>query len=278
MDTVLQHIQPSLDQLGAQYDGRNNCIARLRPIPNWPDDIRCVPVVVTRSALFGLHQKNISRLDFIRTKIVSQSGVTINYTGPQLDQKSLHVWLEVLHCCRGQVPGSECMISAYQLLKRMEQADSGQHRRILAVCLERLAAAHVEVNLDIGISGITHAGPLVFISEKRNGYVFSIGSNILNIFDNYSMLNRRVVCELRGYQLAKWLYCFYSTHQRPYSIKVETIRRVCGSSTARLADFRRLLIASLALLEKTTLLYGNEIYKGQVTSKDHLIIIRLKKN
>ena len=56
---------------------------------------------------------------------------------------------------------------------------------------------------------------------------------------------------LRGQQLAQWLHSFYSTHADPHPIKVETIRRLCGSENKDLFGFRRDLREALALEENT---------------------------
>jgi hypothetical protein len=49
--------------------------------------------------------------------------------------------------------------------------------------------------------------------------------------------------------LAKWLHGFYSSHEKPYPYKVETLQRLCGSTSPR-REFRRLLkTAFLKLVE-----------------------------
>lgn len=115
-------------------------------LPLWPDAARGVPNIALRSALFGAIGKG-SRRYLEREKIFAQTGITILYTGAQLDQGDLDVWETVLHLARVQPIGQECNITAYRLLQLLALTDTGANRKTLKRRLSRLNACALDVQV-----------------------------------------------------------------------------------------------------------------------------------
>jgi TrfA protein len=66
---------------------------------------------------------------------------------------------------------------------------------------------------------------------------------------DWTAIDREQRQALRGKPLALWLHGFYSTHAKPYPIKVETLRTLSGSGTKRLSKFKENLKFALRDLE-----------------------------
>ena len=75
-------------------------------LPVWPEAKRGAPNAVLRGALFAAVHKNRRYMD--RELLAAQSGITIRFTGKQLDQADLDVWEQALHLARTQALGTRC--------------------------------------------------------------------------------------------------------------------------------------------------------------------------
>ena len=67
-------------------------------LPLWPEPKRGAPNVVLRGALFAAVHKDRRYMD--RELLTAQRGITIRFTGKQLDQADLDVWEQALHLAR----------------------------------------------------------------------------------------------------------------------------------------------------------------------------------
>ena len=91
-------------------------------LPLWPEPKRGAPNAVLRGALFAAVHKD---RQYMRRKelIAAQDGITIRYTGEQLDQADLDVWEQVLHLARMQALGTECYFHRPRLSQGPGQID-----------------------------------------------------------------------------------------------------------------------------------------------------------
>ena len=88
----------------AKKRGRKPASAKVIQLPLWPEAKRGAPNAVLRGALFpAIQGKNRGGL-LRQVLIATQDGVTIRYTGWQLDQADLDVWEHALHLARTQAP------------------------------------------------------------------------------------------------------------------------------------------------------------------------------
>ena len=101
--------------------------AKVIQLPLWPDPKRGAPNAVLRGALFAAIQgKNRQYMDR-KQLIAAQDGVTIRYSGGQLDQADLDVWEQTLHLARTQALGTKCYFTARGFLKALTRQASGQN-------------------------------------------------------------------------------------------------------------------------------------------------------
>jgi TrfA protein len=226
--------RPAASPAAAPPDRPDN-MARL---PAWPDEVRGVPNMALRSALFGAIRRGPRRY-MERERIASVDGMDVFYTGQRLDQCDLDVWEAVLHFIRQQELGKECRFTAYAMLKMLGKADNGQNRDILHKQLLRLRANAVEVRNErfVYIGGLIDEA---FKDEKTHEYVVVANSRIKVLFerDQFTQIDWAVRLELARHPLAQWLHGFYASHAKPYAYSVEKLHELCGSEAADLSDWK----------------------------------------
>ena len=93
--------------------------AEVIQLPLWPEPKRGAPNAVLRSALFAAIQGKGRRYMDRKQLIATQDGVTIRYSGGQLDQADLDVWEQTLHLARTQALGSRCYFTVHGFLKTL---------------------------------------------------------------------------------------------------------------------------------------------------------------
>ena len=57
---------------------------------------------------------------------------------------------------------------------------------------------------------------------------------------------------LKKRPLAHWLHGYYSSHAKPFPVKVETLHRLCGSQNTAIKGFKQELKSALEKLEEVT--------------------------
>jgi len=236
-----------------QGDGLPKNVIKL---PAWPEAVRGVPNGVLRSALFGVIQKGARRY-MEREQIHAQDGITIRYTGARLDQGDLDVWTTVLHMARLQDLGDECRVKAYQILKALGKTDCGKNRTTLDCRLSRLKAT----GLDVKVGKYSYEGSLideVYRAEESKEYVIRLNPKLRSLFekDQFTQVEWAVRHALDRKPLAQWLHGYYSSHAEPYPLKIETLRRLCGSETEELWKFTQTLKKALDDVSNASAAHG----------------------
>jgi hypothetical protein len=90
--------------------------AKLIQLPLWPEPVRGAPNSFLRSALFAAIQGK-TRTGLKKQLLGSLQGLTVRYTGEQLDQSDLDVWEQAVHLARSHPLGNVCHFTAYAFLK-----------------------------------------------------------------------------------------------------------------------------------------------------------------
>lgn len=221
-------------------------------LPVWPETVRGIPNSILRSALFGAIKRG-KRAFQQRVKTASVEGVTIIHTGPQLDQADLDVWEQCLQLARTGGLGTSIQFSARGFLKAIERSAGGKDIEWLRGAFARLSSSVVEVTDEKR----AYFGPMLIggaRDDESGNYVVEINPQIISLFgsDGWSSIEFEVRRSLKKQPLAQWLHGFYSSHARPFPIKVETLHRLCGSDNKALAGFKQELRKSLERLTDKT--------------------------
>lgn len=208
-------------------------------LPLWPEPKRGAPNSFIRSALFAAIQSK-DRKFMKEAVLASQDGITIKFTGEQLNQTDLDVWETIVHLAREQPLGTVASFTAHGLLKALGiPTGNSQHKQIHSTLL-RLTACAVEVTHE----GKTYFGPLIKSGAKdevTRHYAVELNKGIIKLFgeNQWTALDWQQRQQLRGQPLAQALHAFYSSHRLPYAVKLQTIQAYTGSRNKQLASFKR---------------------------------------
>lgn len=221
-------------------------------LPLWPEPVRGVPNSILRSALFGAIKRG--RRTYLQGEpVASYEGVTILQTGPRLDQADLDVWEQCMHLARTGGLGTRIQFAAHGFLKAIGRGTGKSQHEWLRNAFRRLASTVVEVK----DGKRAYFGPMLHHGardDETGRYVIEINPAIAQLYssDGWTQIEWEQRQALHKQPLAQWLHGFYSTHAKPYPMKVETIHRLCGSENKELKGFRRELRDALAKLEAAT--------------------------
>lgn len=98
-------------------------------LPTWREDKQGSPNSFLRSALFAAIQSK-DRVYFDEAELFTQQGISVTYTGKQLNQEDLTVWLALVDLMKKDPLGTKCSFNAHSILKYigLEIGGSGYER------------------------------------------------------------------------------------------------------------------------------------------------------
>jgi hypothetical protein len=213
--------------------------AKVYQLPFWPDPTRGFPNEVIRSALFAAIQpKHRTYMDNV--EISCQDGFRIIFTGQRLDQTHLDVFEGVMHIARGLHEGNYVRFSAHKLLKLIGRCDGKSDHVWLHRTMQQLTATSVQIfNKDGEKMFWGSLLPSGTADMAEGGYSVELPRHLIKLFERgFTTIDfdRRKL--LRGKPLAQWLQLYYSSHAKPYPVKVEFLRNLSGS-TSTLKRFKQ---------------------------------------
>ena len=237
-------------------------------LPDWPIHTRGVPNIYLRSALFGVIKRGRRRAVKKET-IGTFKGLTICYTGWQLDQGDLDVLVQSLHMYKynpDPTSGKYIRFNVRGFLRSIGRQPGKSGREWLKESLRRLKANALEVTTEIrlvyGSETVTYAGSLIdefYYNMQEQSYFLKINPKLAALFNTgWTQIKWEQRLQLR-IDLAKWLHGFYASHRDPFPIKVVTLRHLCGSVRSRLSGFRGNLRTALDELIQVGFLESYEI-------------------
>ena len=232
--------------------------AKVIQLPSWPEAKRGAPNAVLRGALFAAVHKDRRYMD--RELLAAQDGITVRFTGKQLDQADLDVWEAVLHIARLQGLGTELHFTAHAFLKALGRQTGKSGHDWLRSAFARLGATWVEIS----DGRRTYLGSLIeggARDEDTGRYVLEINPKLAKFFSptRWTQIDWEQRQRLRGKPLALWLHGFYASHAKPYPLTVEYLHKLSGSQTKQLWKFKQNLTQALRDLQAAGAIRGFEI-------------------
>jgi hypothetical protein len=246
------------DTAPAKKRKASSLVPTVDQLPLWSERMRGTPNALARSALFTCADKRKERRLFERTEIASIEGTRVLYTGRELRQDDLTVWLQVAHLARMHKLGDQVEVSARSLANAVGWGGSGKDITRLRECIGRMREGAVWVSFGDG-SGFS--GNLISSLEwsdagsgDREKWKLYFDRKILALFqpDAYTLQDWELRKQLTP--VDQWVYGFYATHANPYPYKIETLHRLSGSLTKDVNEYRKLLAKSLARLVEKNLI------------------------
>ena len=222
--------------------------AQVIQLPVWPAATRGAPNAVLRGALFAAVHKDRRYLE--SELLAVQDGITVRFTGKQLDQADLDVWEQALHLARTQALGTKCYFTARGFLKALGRRPGKSGLDWLESVFSRLSATDVQITYE----GRTYFGSLIeegMREEETGRYVLEINPKLAKFFGptRWTQLDWAQRQRLRGKPLALWLHGFYASHAAPYPLTVAYLHKLSGSQTKQLRYFKKNLLQALRDLE-----------------------------
>lgn len=213
-------------------------------LPLWPDAVRAVPNAVLRGALFSVATE---RETFkTATLIATVEGIEIRFQGTRPNQSDLDVWETLLHLARLQPLGAEVQFTSHSLLKELGRGTGGKDHEELKQQIRNLAAGLTEITWTKERK--TFGGTLItsyFRDEDTGLYVVKFNRDFGKLYaSGHTSVDWEERKALGRNNVAKWVHLLYSSHEHPYPYKVETLQRLCGSTSTR-KEFRQRLRSAL---------------------------------
>jgi len=118
--------------------------AKVVKLPIWPEGSRGTPNSFLRSALFAAIQGKERR--YLKGEILaSQLGITVRFTGMQLDQFDLDVWEQAMQLAAKHPLGNVCVFKIKAFLRALGRQDGKSQRDCLMDSYRRLMSSGVEI-------------------------------------------------------------------------------------------------------------------------------------
>lgn len=251
-----------LTRLGTNIAHRES--TRVIQLPLWPEPKRGAPNSFIRSALFAAIQGK-DRVFMKEQVLASLSGITVKFTGEQLNQADMDIWEQLVHIGRERPLGHTCDFTAHGILKALKLSTGGKDHKHLHSTIIRLAACAVEVSHE----GRTYFGPLIksgVKDELSHHYRIELNRDLIKIFgeNQWTALDWSQRLSLKRHPLAQALHAFYSSHRQPFPMKLATLKDLTGSRNSQPASFKRQVKAALTVLVEIGFLASFEIITDKV--------------
>jgi TrfA protein len=240
-------------------------------LPTWREDKQGSPNSFLRSALFAAIQSK-DRLDLKRAEIFSQQGVSVTYTGEQLNQEDMTVWLALVDLMKRDSLGTKCSFNAHSILKYMELGTGGREYERLENSILRMTACAVVIKTGTH----TYMGSLIHdcvIDERTKLYKLTLNRRLIKLFgdDDWTAIDWEQRKRLKNKPLCLKLHEYYSSHEQPFPVSLEFLSDLTGCKNSQKASFKRQVKTALEGLVKIGFLKSwsidNDIVKVERTYK-----------
>lgn len=165
-------------------------------LPTWPTTKRATPNAFLRSALFSAIQSK-DRVDMKGVILASQAGISIEYTGEQLNQEDLILWETLVHLAKSSPLGDECSFSSYEILTAMKMDTGGSNHAVLEKGITRLIACAVKISLD-GIRAYSTSLIMSSATDKSTDrYLIHLDRSLIKLYAQSTWIDAETRIKLR---------------------------------------------------------------------------------
>jgi hypothetical protein len=239
----------------ARRQSQQEALVLQQVLPLWSDEMRGVPNPMIRSGLFGTRTSR-QRHYFEEENVVSLSNFTILYTGKELQQDDLSVWMALMNMAARQRIGDAIFFSGYQLVKDLGWRLHSESYDRAKESIKRLKANELKIQVKDGSSG--YAGSLIreyaWKAETPDGgmaWMVRFEPMIAELFreDSTTFITWEQRKEIGPRAtLTLWLHSYFTSHRDPYPITLQKIHELSRSEQKDLRFFRRRVQNSLQRL------------------------------
>jgi hypothetical protein len=260
--SAINEIQRRCEELAKREGERQS--ATVVQLPLWQHGKRGSPNSFLRSALFAAIQSK-DRVYLEDATLFSQQGCTVKFTGRQLNQEDMTIWLALTDIARLHPLGTECGFTAYGILKHVGLKNGGEQSERLRLSVERMTACMVKIET----SKFVYGGSLIekFVIDKdTRRYKITLNPDLIKLFrdNDWTALNWEQRKKLRSKPLAQKLHEYYSSHERPLPLTIEFLHDITGSDNKDKYDFKRRIKSALNELVKIGFLASYKVEGDKV--------------
>lgn len=205
-------------------------------LPLWAETLRCLPNEIVRSALFNARNRNQLRAQLEDAEIAVIGDGRITYGGQELRQDDEIVWLQLIHMAKERPLGQTVEFTPYSFCQAVGWFPvNGRSYIRLRECLKRMQKTSLEIisrRLKEGVS--LSMIPMFHWQDIETGrplrlYKVRVAPELMELFGgvHYTHLewSQRLALPVG---IATWLHGYLASHEKPYSIKLETIKKGAG--------------------------------------------------
>ena len=219
-------------------------------LSTWREDRRGSPNSFLRSALFAAIQGK-DRADLKKAELFSQQGITITYTGQQLNQEDMTIWLALVDLMKKDPLGTKCQFTGNGILKYMGLGTGGSAHERLDDAILRMTACAVVIKTGTQ----TYMGNLIhdcIIDEHTKHYKLTLNRHLIKLFgdSDWTAIDWEQRKQLRNKPLCLKLHEYYSSHDKPFPISLEFLLNLTGCRNSQKASFKRQIKTALEELFK----------------------------
>ena len=229
--------------------------------PSWDESRRGVPNPFIRGGLFTT-RKSAQRFEFKGEQIASLSNITVLYSGEELRQDDLSVWMAIVTLAKNKNLDRPIYFTAYSLIKDMGWRIHVASYARLKSSIERMKMTSMKISMNQGRGA--YAGSLIrdyaFDALDDSGHekwMVRLEPNIANLFvqDSTTLLEwEQRKCIGSRATLTLWLHTFYSSHREPIPYQIAKLHELCKSEEKRMSNFKMRVRESLEKLIEVGLL------------------------
>lgn len=244
-------------------------------LPFWDDENRGVPNPLIRSGLFSV-RATTEREYLEKLEIASLANYSIQYTGKELQQDDLSVWMSLINLARDQPISDSVFFTAYALVKDLSWTMNQKSYKRAQESIQRLKVNEITINTKKDGVETSYSGSLIReyawahnegTGSSRTRWMVRFEPQVSKLFmeDTTTLLewDTRKKIGPRA-TVAQWLHTFYSSHAEPYPMTVGKIHELSRSSDT-LSSFRKTLLAALQRLKEVDFLEDFQMTKTMVT-------------
>lgn len=231
-------------------------------LPGFHDDLRAIPNHLARSPLFAPIKPG-RRASCADELLPSPAGVTVHYSGPQLDQADCDVFMQLIYEQRGRAVGSHVTVHRRGFLQAIGRADGGKNYQWLQDVLDRLQSARVRVENSRYKLTAQLIGKVI---EDKQTATFQVvlDPDIIEMFapSTRSLIDwQKRLMLVRRVDLAKWLHNFTASHRDQLQHHSLANLRAWSGYNSPPRKFKEAIAEALAELVRVEVIAAPDFYE-----------------
>lgn len=231
----------------------------------WDETIRCLPNEIANSALFNARNRRQARVYLKQYEIAVLGSGKITFTGEELRQDDETIWLQLIHLAKERPLGNTVDFTPFSLCKAVGWTIDGRSYARLRQCLDRMQATSLSVYSTRLKEGVSLSMLPAFrwcdqAGKALKQYQVKVAPELVTLFGekHYTQLEWSQRLALPD-GIATWLHSYYASHQKPFPVKIGTLKKGAGITTESTTALRQLIEKALTKLVDVGFLDSSEI-------------------